>query len=290
MSTRYSSSSGSDSTFGVAATEAPPHRATRRNNWLLSLTGICFVFGGALAMQLRSVQSAQEVKDKQVVKAREAAGVLVVQQRQSEQLRQLAARSAQENQKSRQMIATLRAELSKSGELSVQQVKALNIQLSLLQMASGVTAVSGPGIRITMDDNASTPQNADASSFLPGIVHDFDLLQTVNELRLANAEAISIKGAGQTEGTRVTAYTPIRCVGPMIQVEGQPITTPFTIEAIGNPQALDKAVNMAGGILSNLKDESRGPALQIKTEQIDKLTLPAASSGAPRFRLAKPAS
>ncbi|HVF85775.1 MAG TPA: DUF881 domain-containing protein, partial [Abditibacteriaceae bacterium] len=150
--------------------------------------------------------------------------------------------------------------------------------------------VSGPGIRITMDDNASAPQNADASSFLPGIVHDFDLLQTVNELRLANAEAISIKGAGQTEGTRVTAYTPIRCVGPMIQVEGQPITTPFTIEAIGNPQALDKAVNMAGGILSNLKDESRGPALQIKTEQIDKLTLPAASSGAPRFRLAKPAS
>lgn len=295
MSTRYSPSLNPAS--DVAAAEATPRRAVRRNHWLLSLTGICFVFGGALAMQLRSVQSAQAIKAKQqvvkaqqVVEAKQAADVLVVQQKQSEQLRQMAARSSQENQKSRQMIAALRAKLSQSGELSVQQVKALNNQLSLLQIASGVTAVSGPGIRITIDDNAGTPQNADASSFLPGIVHDFDLLQIVNELRLMNAEAICIKGVGQDEGTRITGYTPIRCVGSPIQIEGQPVAAPFTIEAIGNPQALDKAVNMAGGILSNLKDATRGPALQIKTEQVAKLTLPAASSGAPRFKLARPVS
>ena len=281
MSTRYSPSLNPAS--DVAAAEATPRRAVRRNHWLLSLTSICFVFGGALAMQLRSVKSAQENQAKK-------ANVLVVQQKQSEQLRLTAARSSQENQKSRQVIAALRAKLSKSGELSVQQVKALNNQLSLLQLAAGVTPVTGPGIRITIDDNASAPPNADAGSFLPGIVHDFDLLQIVNELRLMNAEAICIKGAGQTEGTRITGYTPIRCVGSPIQIEGQPVAAPFTIEAIGNPQALDKAVNMAGGILSNLKDTTRGPALQVKTEQLDKLTLPAASSGAPRFKLAKPVS
>ncbi len=288
MSTRYSSTPlGS-----VTANAAAPRVSRRANTWLVSLTGICFVFGAALAMQLRAVKSAQDVKAKQTIKAQQAADVLVVQQKQSTLLRQAAARSAQESEKTRQQIANLRQKLLSSGALStqqIQQVKALNAQMSNLQMAAGLTAVKGPGIRITLDDNPNAAKNADASSFLPGIVHDFDLLQTVNELRLANAEAISIKGAGQSDGTRVTGYTPIRCVGPVIQVEGQPIAAPFTIEAIGNAEALDKAVNMPGGILYNLKDPTRGPALQIKTEQIDRLTLPA-SNGAPRFRDAKPVS
>ncbi len=279
MSTRYSP---------TLETSVAPRTASRAKNgstWMLSLTGICFIFGAALAMQLRSVKSAQMNKVAQ-------ANVLEEQKKQSETLRQAAARAAQENLKSKQQIADLRAKLLNSGALSSQQlqaVKALNARLNSLQMAAGLTPVAGKGIRITLDDNASTAKNADASSFLPGIVHDFDLLQTVNELRLANAEAISIKGAGQSEGTRVNGYTPIRCVGPVIQVEGQPVAAPFTIEAIGNAVALDKAVNMQGGILYNLKDASRGPALQIKTEQIDSLTLPAAS-GAPHFKEARPAS
>ena len=285
MSTRYSSTPLGT----VPANTATPRIVRRNNTWVVSLTGICFVFGAALAMQLRSVNSVQAAKVQEVVKAKQAADVLVVQQKQSALLRQAAARSAQDNQKSLQLIAALRAKFNQSGALSSQQIAALNKQLSSLQMVSGLTAVSGPGIRITLDDNANAASNADASSFLPGIVHDFDLLQTVNELRLANAEAISIRGAGQSEGTRVTAYTPIRCVGPVIQVEGQPVAAPFTIEAIGNSQALEKAVNMPGGILFNLKDASRGPALGIKTEQVSKLTLPA-SSGAPHFKDAKPAS
>jgi uncharacterized protein YlxW (UPF0749 family) len=65
---------------------------------------------------------------------------------------------------------------------------------------------------------------------------------------LGGAEAISIKGAGPSEGTRITAFTPIRCVGNPIQIQGQPVAPPFTIEAIGNAPALDAAVNMPGGI------------------------------------------
>lgn len=280
MSTRYSSAPlGSN----VAATK--PARARNGNMWMLSLTGICFVFGVALAMQLRSVNNVQKNKV-------EKASALQEQKKQAESLRQAAARAAIENAKSKQQIATLRAQLLKGGALSAQQlqaVRALNTRINSLQMAAALTPVTGAGIRITLDDNASAPPNADASSFRPDIVHDFDLLQTVNELRAANAEAISIRGVGQTEGTRVTAYTPIRCVGPVIQVAGEPVTSPFTVEAIGNAEALDKAVNMAGGILYNLKDPSRGPSpLQIKTEQVEKLTLPAASSGAPHFKVAKP--
>ncbi len=281
MSTRYSSVPA-----GSATPAAPVSRVARRTGgWVFSLTGICFVFGAALAMQMRSVESAQKAKVKD-------ASLLEVREKQSAQLRLSAARASQENEKSQRQIAELRKKLLNTGALTmqqIQQVKALNAQLSNLQLAAGLTRVSGPGIRITMDDSPSAPKNADAGSFLPGIIHDFDLLQIVNELRLMNAEAICIKGAGQSEGTRITAYTPIRCVGAPIQIEGQPVAPPFVIEAIGNPQALDKGVNMAGGILTTLKDPSRGPALQIKTEQINKLTLPA-SSGAPRFKAAKPTS
>lgn len=236
-----------------------------------------------MAVQLRAVQTARESKVQEATN-------LALQEKQSENLRRKIAASAQENDKSRKQIADLRATILKRGDLSVQQTKALNAKLVELQMVSGLTAVSGAGVRITLNDNPSAAQNSDASSFLPGIVHDFDLLQLVNELRLANAEAISIKGVGQSTGTRITAYSPIRCVGPVIQVEGQPVAPPFTIEAIGNPEAIDKAVNMAGGLLYNLKDPSRGPALQVKTERLENLKIPAASSGAPHFKVAKAAS
>ena len=253
----------------------------KSNTWVVTLTGICFLFGGITAMQLRAVQANAQAKE-DTIKQR------LVEEKQAANFRAAAIKAERANAASQLQIAQLKEKISKSGNLSTQQAKSLSTQIGSLQMAAGLTAVRGSGIRIVIDDNADAAKAAgDRGGFAPGLVHDFDLQQIVNELRASSAEAISIKGVGQDEGIRVTGYTPIRCVGPVIHVNWQPVTPPFTIEAIGNAKALDKDVNMAGGILKNLGDATTGAALQVKTTQVDGITLPAAS-GAPRFRVAKP--
>jgi uncharacterized protein YlxW (UPF0749 family) len=144
-------------------------------------------------------------------------------------------------------------------------------------MLLGLTPVKGEGIVIRLADNPQAAADAgpDAGPFLPGIVHDFDLLQVVNELRSAKAEAIAVNGI------RITGYTPIRCVGPVIYINFESVAAPFTVQAIGNADSLESAVSMPGGIIENLKNQTLG----IKIYQ-DDLSLPAAE-GLPPMKVAK---
>lgn len=274
MSTLSSPRSSLDRTSSARA-------KTKSNRWALSLTAICFLFGGVMAMQLRAVQT--NADNKALEKNQQ-----VVEQQQAVKFRAIAEKAQSENAEAQRQLTVYKDKLSLTGKLTEKQVKALGSQISSLQMAAGLTRVQGRGIRIVLNDNADAAKAVgDRSGFAPGLIHDFDLQQIVNELRAASAEALSIKGAGQSEGTRITGFSPIRCVGPVIHIDWEPIAPPFTIEAVGNPEALDKAVNMAGGILKNLSDSTQGAALQVKTTQVDDLVLPAAT-GAPRFSIAKP--
>ena len=117
--------------------------------------------------------------------------------------------------------------------------------------------------------------------FLPGIVHDFDLQQTVHELLSAKAEAIAVKGAGGG-WIRITGYTPIRCVGPTIYVNFKSCAAPFTVAAIGNPTTLKNALETPGGIIYNLKQQTLG----VKIAPTHSLKLPA-MEGIPSFSDAK---
>lgn len=261
---------------------SPARSKTKSNTWALSLTAICFLFGGLLAMQLRAVKTNA---DHQALEKKQQ----VVEEQQTVKFRAIAENAQRANDVSQKQIKDLKDQLTRSGNLSEQQVRVLSAQISSLQMAAGLTRVEGRGIRIVLNDNADAAKAVgDRSGFAPGLIHDFDLQQIINELRAASAEAISIKGVGQSEGTRITGFSPIRCVGPVIHIDWEPVAPPFIIEAVGNPEALDKAVNMAGGILKNLSDSTQGAALQVKTTQVDKLVLSPAT-GAPRFRVAKSA-
>lgn len=251
-------------------------RAKSRRSWLVSVTLVCFVFGGLLASQLRAIQNVHEnealqkkgQKDAQLIAAK---------------MKEEAAQSEKDREIMQKKIAALQLNLKNSGSLSIAQVTALNTQIKELQSVAGLTAVTGPGIRMVLSDD---PQAAAASNgaggFLPGIVHDFDLLQAVNELRLAKADAIAIHGA-DGEVMRVTGYTPIRCVGSPIMVNWEPVAAPFTIEAVGDPKTLLSALKMPGGIVENLKNSGLG----VKVVEVKKLELPSASGGAPRMKVAK---
>ena len=98
----------------------------------------------------------------------------------------------------------------------------------------------GPGIVLTINDN---PKDAN------GTIVDQDLRQVANGLWLAGAEAISINGH------RLSARTAIRQAGAAITVDYRSLTTPYRIEAIGDPGALESGFtgNSGGAWLSYLR-------------------------------------
>jgi uncharacterized protein YlxW (UPF0749 family) len=260
---------------GVAPQSVSASRTRGKgSHWVYSLTGICFLCGGLIAMQVRTFQSVRQTRESNVQAA-------VLLRDQAERNQRLAVKAQHETEEAKKQLKGLQAQLASSGNISRKQLTELNKQIKSLQLAAGLTPVAGPGIRLVMTDNPAAANQGGASPFLPGVVHDFDLLQVVNELRAAGAEAISING------TRITGYTPIRCVGPTIRINWEPAAPPFRVEAVGDPDTLYSALNMPGGILQNLQNPEVGPALGIKMNKSGELSLPAAAGAAPQFKAAR---
>ena len=91
---------------------------------------------------------------------------------------------------------------------------------------AGLTTVQGAGIIIRLDD----------SGLVQGtLVHDSYLIDTVNVLKEAGAQAISVNGQ------RVLATTELLCLGPSIRVNGSKEFAPYHILAIGDPETLLRA-------------------------------------------------
>lgn len=111
---------------------------------------------------------------------------------------------------------------------------AIRGELQELRMLAGLLPLQGPGIEILLNDRKRDQllfNNPSLISYY--IVHDSDLLNVVNELRSAGAEAIAING------TRIMANSRISCGGPTIHVGRlQRFAPPFIIHAIGDPDAL----------------------------------------------------
>ena len=243
---------------------------------IFSISGVCFIFGALLAMQLRAIQNVHKQEDEAKARVAKEQELSVVMQKRAEQ-------SEKERAAAQKQLAILKIELEKKGSLSKVQTQALAAQIKELQMIAGLTTVKGPGIRIVLSDNPAMAQGGgDPSVPLPGLVHDYDLLQVVNEIRAAKADAIAIRGAGQ-EAIRVTGFTPIRCVGPTILVNWEPVAAPFTIEAIGDPKTLRSALEMPAGIVDNLKNQG---AIGVKVVEDKELELAPAIGGAPTMRVA----
>ncbi len=117
------------------------------------------------------------------------------------------------------------------------QLSELQNQLTQQQIRAGITALEGPGIVIILDDNNSGLASAPSEDPNRYVIHYENLLYLVNDLRNAGAEGISINGQ------RIVVSSEIRCVGNVILVNTTRLAPPFEISAIGDPTALEKAVN-----------------------------------------------
>jgi uncharacterized protein YlxW (UPF0749 family) len=121
---------------------------------------------------------------------------------------------------------------SEAGDAAARQVRDL-------EQAAALVPVHGPGISVLLGDAAAIRQ-VDPATGKPlsvppddsGRLRDRDLQSVVNALWAAGAEAIAINDE------RLAPTTTIRAAGEAILVDLRPVTSPYTIKAIGDPDTL----------------------------------------------------
>ena len=155
-------------------------------------------------------------------------------------------------QKKQKELETLKNVISKKSDLAEEKKKEVLENSAKL----GLTDLRGEGIELVLKDGEDKKKVG--SDALQIIVHDTDILEIVNVLRNAGAEAISINDQ------RITALTPISCIGTVIKINEEKIGGPYVIRAIGNSDYLKTALEIPGGILRIL--ESAGIGVNLKKE------------------------
>jgi uncharacterized protein YlxW (UPF0749 family) len=165
-------------------------------------------------------------------------------------------------------------------EISQQQAQALsdtqNQQLAeqvwTLGAVTGEIAVSGTGVVHTVDDAVSVDDPAaDDTLANQGRVQDRDLQIVVNGWWEAGAEAVAINGE------RLTALSAIRSAGDAVLVGFRPLSPPYVIQVIGDPETMRTSfsANLGGHYLQALTSNF---GIRSTIEQEESITVPAAGS------------
>jgi uncharacterized protein YlxW (UPF0749 family) len=157
-------------------------------------------------------------------------------------------------------------------------------QLARAERAAATVPVTGPGLLVTLANADPTadedPVGGGTTEEDPrGRVRDGDLQLVVNALWAAGAEAVSINGQ------RLGPATAIRFAGEAVLVDFRPVTNPYEVLAIGDPDALQAAF-LASPEVGALAVISESFGLRFEFAREDELALPAGNL--PELRLARP--
>ena len=137
----------------------------------------------------------------------------------------------------REQITQLQGSLRRlktSGDRSAAASEQTRTEQQALGVLLGTLPATGPGVRVTVTDP-------------DGRLGGEDLLDVVEELRGAGAEAISF---GPVRVSTTTSFTGTKGT---VDVDGEPLHAPYDILAIGDPKTLDTALNIPGGVAATLR-------------------------------------
>ncbi|MET7972548.1 DUF881 domain-containing protein [Streptomyces mirabilis] len=149
----------------------------------------------------------------------------------------------------KQGLEDQRTELENSSNQAAEARKQTAEKEKQLGILAGTVAAQGPGITLTINDTKGTVK-ADM------------LLDAIQELRAAGAEAIEVNGV------RVVASTYLADSGKGVSVDGNKITQPYRFEVIGKPQDLEPALNIPGGVVQTLEKEQATVTVERATKII----------------------
>ena len=151
-------------------------------------------------------------------------------------------------------IATYKASYVDNTDL----IHSLNADISRSEMVIGAVPVQGPGISVVVTKNNAMLYR--------------DLLDIVNELWAAGAEAIAIND--QRVSFNSSIYYAEITHETYLTLDGELLRYPLTINAIGDPDTLDKGLSLPGGIMDVVATLGVHPSIT----HMDELHLPAAAN------------
>ncbi|HHV29686.1 DUF881 domain-containing protein [Acetivibrio mesophilus] len=210
----------------------------------ISITIICIILGIMLSWQYKSIESNKKVSASQTKNLYDLQKELLEEKKNNENLRA----------RNQELAAQVSEYIDAAGN-NKKIEDGIREQLTRARMLAGLVDVEGPGIEITLDDGDLDYET----------VYDIDLLKLINELRAAEAQAISINGE------RIVAMTEIRYTDPYMVINGRQIYPPYIIKAIAEPEKLDYALNMLGGIIEIFRDSF---GYKISVNKVDRITIP----------------
>ncbi len=232
-----------------------------RRTWWATILALCGILGAMLGLSVRTQQVVRHEN--------EATGAKISQKQVEDQQRTITALQ--------ERIAKYEAGVSSNSA----QTRALSDDLKSAKFLAGLTAVKGPGIIVTLNDSKMPyPKDIPPGMVPQNIIHDTDINQTVNELKAAGAEAISVNDQ------RLIATSPVRCAGPTVYINNTMAAPPFVIKAIGDAKTLQAALNISGGEVDQINHFD--PAM-MKTQIASHLLIPA-YSGVVQPKYALPAT
>lgn len=144
-------------------------------------------------------------------------------------------------------------------------------QARTLGLLAGTTAAQGPGLTVTV---------AQGSHRIPAAV----LLDAIEELRGAGAETLEISG-GTAAPIRLGASSYVTDTAKGVSVDGQAITAPYSLDAIGDPATMAAAMQIPGGVVDTVRQAGGVASLNRRTMIVVRAVRPEV---APRY--AKPGS
>jgi uncharacterized protein YlxW (UPF0749 family) len=148
----------------------------------------------------------------------------------------------------RQREATLNTEVAElqgslnalhaSGSSDQAAIQNAQARLAALSILIGTVGATGPGVTVRIEDPG------------PGVAPQA-LLDVLDELRAAGAEAIQISDGQQAVRTGVDTWI-VGAPGALI-VDGKTLMPPYSVIAIGDPPTLAAAMNIPGGAVDSVK-------------------------------------
>ncbi|MFD6179539.1 MULTISPECIES: DUF881 domain-containing protein [unclassified Isoptericola] len=109
-------------------------------------------------------------------------------------------------------------------------------------VVTGALPVSGPGLRVALDDAPASSQSISGARPDDLVVHQQDVQHVINALWAGGAEAMTL------QGERVTATSAFRCSGNILLLHGKVFSPPYVIEAVGDPQELRASLDADPGV------------------------------------------
>jgi uncharacterized protein YlxW (UPF0749 family) len=189
---------------------------------------LCVLLGLAIVTQVRQNDSGDSLETAR------PADLLVL-------LDSLQQREAALNTEVADLQRTLAA-LQASGSSDQAAIENAKARLAALSILIGTVAATGPGVTLTIDDRA------------PGVAPE-TMLDVINELRNAGAEAMEVQGGNGDRKVSVRVGVDTWVIGApgALDIDGQTLNPPYTVVAIGDPPTLAAAMNIPGGAMDSVE-------------------------------------